>query len=356
MVESERDFKTAFFFGNRHYSEEQVIIIANALPLLIASLKKTESELDLFNEETALIALHTLEDLNQKKLFDLVKHTVATDITENVIRWIGRTQLKGWDKLVLQMLELNEYVIRYSAGCGQAARYDRLLQEGNGEQAVSEINRLLNSKHIDEQEMGSYAVGEIAKSKIQTEITPHIKQWLEKVSDTDIYFCQSVLGDVLLDLVLQNQDVEHTKRIIEKLDQSHLISAFWDPIWMYTRLDVIAVLALLKEQGQQLSRDTESFQVAVGLEVATTRARQERITKFEKEAGGNGKNLTKILHKTEFSDEDIDYIKQWLLRSEVTRGQRISTAVEFLKLIFTHPLWQICEKGAAILPLIGSEL
>ncbi|WP_074630583.1 MULTISPECIES: ATP-binding protein [Nitrosospira] len=330
-------------------------IVASTLPLLIPVLKKTERDLDPFYGETANTALRVLEEMDEQKLFNLVKDTVATDITESVIRWIGKTQIMGWQNLIPQMLELNEYVIRYSAGCGQAERYYRLLKENQAGCAAIEIDYLLDVFDVDQQEMGSYAVGEIAKKESKTgKIQSQVERWLKKVSDTDIYFCQSVLGDVLLNLALQSKH-GHAKSIIAKLDQSDLISAFWDPIWMYTRLDVIAALALLKEQGQQLNRDTTSFQVEVEREVSAIRARQERIAKFENEAGEKWKILTRIPYKTEFSDEDIDVIHSWLTRKGAEYRHRVNMAVELLKLIFTHPLWQVCEKGAAIFPLLGSE-
>lgn len=329
-------------------------IIASALPLLAIILSKTESDLDSDDNMVAETALQALGKMDEQKLFDLVKHSCATDIMEMVLCWIGRTQKAGWRELIPQMLELNEYVLRYAAGCGQAARYARLQTDGEDILAATEIADLLNSSDMNEQEMGSYAVGEIAKSQIPDGITPQISQWLSQISATDIYFCQSVIGDLLLNLTLQN---EHQR--VAELDQSGAVSAFWDPIWQYTRLDVVSVLALRKEKKQGLSRDVTRFQAEIEREGAAIQTREKRIINFEKDAGAKGPALARMLRKIEIDDADNDIIRSWLTRDGLDSrdpDHRVCTAVEFLQLMFTHPLWQICEKGSAILPLLGENV
>ncbi|PXX15536.1 hypothetical protein C8R27_11075 [Nitrosomonas ureae] len=347
------------WLNNEPATKSQVI---STLPLLTLSLRKSEKDLrdeSPWNEDSIrATALRKLEDINEMELFNIVKQTVATDIAENVIRWIGKTQIKGWQDLIKAMLDLNEYVIRYAASCGQAERYFRLSTAGQQAKdgVVAEISNLIEDYDINRIEMGGYAVGEIAKVQLLIGITPEIRQWLEKISGRDdLYFCQSILGDLLLNLVLEKSStgqVSVAKKIIEELDQSKLISSFWDPIWEYTRLDVIGLLALLEIHDQKLGHNT-SFQVEVDKEVAVILAREKRIDLFEKEAERYGKDLAKILRSTKCENDDMDVIKDWILHQG--KRKEISLAVEFLKLMFTHPLWQMCEKGAAILPLLENE-
>jgi hypothetical protein len=338
-------------------------IVAGALPLLSTTLTQTESDLDSPGKVDA--ALRGLEDVNQQTLFNLVKDTCATDLAVLAVGWIGRTQLEGWQALIPQMLELNEYVVRYAAGCGQAARYDRLnkddREKSDAEKKIDvekEIDALLDSSDMNEQEMGSYAIGEIAKSEIPStadteKISPQIARWLQRVSNTDRYFCQSVLGDLLISLTLQD---EHAR--VAELDESGVIAAFWNPIWQYTRLDVISVLALRAIHGQPLGRDISPFQAEVAREVSAIQARERRIEEFQSEAGKKGVDLAAILRQTDLDDTDYDTINSWLTRDGLDSrdpDQRVRTAAEFLRLMFTHPTWQMCEKGSAILPQLGGE-
>lgn len=322
-------------------------IVAGSLPLLSATLKQTEKDLD--SPGTACVTLQALEDVNQQTLFDLVKDTCATEITEPVIWWIGCTQKQGWRELVPQMLALDEYVMRFAAACGQAARYERLTADGEEADAVAEIDKLLESTNMNEQEMGCYTVGEVGKAQIPQRITPQIRKWLQKVSDTDRYFCQSVLGDLLIDLSLKGKHQQ-----VANLDAIGVITAFWNPLWEYTRLDVISVLALRAHQ-QPLRRNIDQFQTEVIRELSAIRNREQRIEKFKKAAGDLAADLAVIVHKTELDDADNDKIIEWLTRDGLDSDLRVRTAVEFLQLMFTHPSWRICEKGSAILPLLGAQ-
>lgn len=323
-------------------------VVARTLPMLSTALAlSTQPESDLTSD-----ILQQMEPVDQFALFELVKDICSTDITDDVVWWIGRTQLdeRDWHKLVQEMLKL-EWVVRFAAGSGQAARYRRLMTDPgltnrDRELAVTEIDKLLNSMDVNRQEMGCYAIGEIAKHKdeLDKRVTPQMEAWLKQVSKIDLYFAQSVLGDILIDLTLRGSH----QRVAE-LDSLGVIPAFWTPIWQYTRQDVIRVLSQRTFQGQTLARNLDEFQVEVDRETDALRVRQQRIICFANSAGEKGPALAALLQKSELDDDDDEVILSWLTRDVDSVNERIQTAAELLRLLFTHTAWRVSEKGSSVL-------
>ncbi len=321
-------------------------IVTGARPLLSVTLVKTKEDLS----PPVLIAL---EPVDQMTLFNLVKDSCATDITELVVRWIGRTQVNDWDKLVTEILSLNDYVMRFAAACGLAERYKRHVIDGRPEVVVAEIDEHLKSADPNREEMGSYAVVEILKEQIPKRLptTGQIRDWLRQISEIDQYFCQSAVGDLLIDLSLRGCHDEVTALAVD-------IPKFWEPIWEYTRLDVISVLAMRANYFTTLAKHDPLFDqyagkcgmiAAVQLEVTAIAAREQKIVEA---AGRIGADIAAIVRKTELNDADNETVINWLNREGIGLEEQIATAVEFLELMFTHPSWRLCEKGAAILPLL----
>ncbi len=341
--------------------------VSRALSMLSAALSQsTKSESTLTSDD-----LKAMEPVDQFALFELVKDICSTDITDNVIWWIGRTQLneQEWQELVIKMLD-EEWVVRFAAASGQAARYRRLgtdpsLTDHHRQLAVREIDDLLNSEDVNRQEMGCYAVGEIANfpDQLVKGVKPHVAAWLQRVSMIDLYFAQSVLGDILINLTLRgaHDRVAELDELI--LNGTGLIDAFWTPIWHYTRQDVIRVLAHRAVDSQTLKRNVSEFPGEVGLAAEALGARTQRIEDFANHAGPMGPDLMKILQKPELDIEgedgneatDTETILDWLTRENVPIDQRVSTAAELLQLLFTHTTWRVSEKGSAVLAALHAR-
>ncbi len=323
--------------------------LGRSLSLLSTALAQSTRE-DGFMNSDDLIAM---QNVNQFILFDLIKDICSTDITDDVVWWIGRTQLNRdeWWHLVNEMLKL-EWVVRFAAASGQAARYRRLItdtaiSDEDRHLAKSEINSLLNSPDVTRQEMGCYAVGEIAKheDELVKRVRPDVYQWVKQVSSIDLYFAQSVIADVLIDLTLKGA---HER--VEDLDQLQAIEGFWNPIWVYNRQDIARVLShRILDQATPLERDVSEFESDIDQAVRLLKAREVRIIALCEKAGDFSEALAELLHLSELDDSNDDTIFEWLTRENISPDERISTAVELLKLLFTHTSWRVSENGAAVL-------
>lgn len=353
------------------------VIVSRCLSLLTNALGLTiEDDEALTHHELA-----AMEPVDQFKLFDLVKDICATDTTDEVIGWIGRTQRDAdkWNVLVEKMLDLQEFVIRAAAASGQAARYRRLITdirpgetlESERALANQEIDNLLSSPNANRQEMGSYAVGDIAKEWIpKVGIEIHVAGWLENLAELDYYFCQSVLGDILIEFSLS-----HNYSEIEELDDADLLTPFWNPIWQYTRQDVARVLALSMHHRQELSKHLQDFKAEAKQELEAIEAREKRIVEFSRNENGRipdsfnlkessdslaearewGVHLAKVVQKPDLGEPDRDLVCAWFTRTGVTTEVRIRSMVDFLRLMFSHTAWRVGEGGASLVPTLEAH-
>lgn len=298
-------------------------------------------------------SLKNLESLKQDLLFDIYQGVSATGMVEQVIFWIGSTQVGGWQQLVARMLQLHDYVIRHAAASGQAARFKRQVRDGKQAEAEAEVQKLLRSKDADHQEMGAYTVGELASELIGKQFDDVCK-WLKMVSKNSRYFCQSMMGDLLIDLTLRDRH-----KTVEKLIQEKAVEPFWKPIWQYTELDVVSVLAQRKYRKAKPLDLAPALQDAIEAECRAIDARHQAIARFAQSGTAAETELFRqigeMLHQTELEQTDKDVIVRWITRGGVTTEQRITSTVDFLVLMFTHPLWEICEEGAAILDLVSTR-
>ncbi len=337
-------------------SQDDQRIVEAIRPSLAHALEKTLSD-------RSPAALAKLESLDQDRLFGLYQSVSATSMVEQVILWIGSTQIAGWKRLVNKMLDLHDYVIRHAAASGQSARFNRLSAEGKRIQADKEVLLLLKSRDADHQEMGAYTVCDLAKEHIGKEFDV-VSGWLKLVSKNERYFCQSMMGDLLIDLTLRNRH-----RTVEKLFEEKSVEPFWSPLWQYTELDVVSVLAQRKHRKAKSLGNFGRLQKSIDEECLAIIARQREIEKFQKSGRGSESDdvqkIGEMLNQTELSQDDKDFIVKWIIRKSVivkqavefvTTESRIESAVRFLVLIFTHPLWDMCEEGAAILDLVSTNV
>ena len=322
------------------------VIVARSLSLVSRILlQTTKNELDL-----TPAVLRALEPVDQQILFELVKDSGATEIIDNVLWWIGRTQLDHdqWLALIEQIQDKDEWVLRFGAARGQAARYKRLtdpkenLSEKERKWAKEEIEFLLNHEDLDYQELGATAVGEIAKTQ---QLSPQVKTWLKQLSASDLYFCQVILGDLMIHLMMSN--APSTRMVLELLDKEKIIEPFWNPIWKMTRQDVIRVLTLNEDKKIPWNSRRTRFEAKVKLAIDAFNVRKNEIGKFEVLAGSSGPLLAKILQKPEISSADQEEIIDWLKNVDTNQG--ISLAIQFLHLVFTHTSWRVLEKGSSII-------
>lgn len=357
-------------------------ILSDALPLLQTILALTTESLD-DNHPLPKDVLSGLEPVDQIALFELVKDICATDIIEEIIEWIGKTQFAPatWNVLVTRMLELDEWVIRCAAGTGQAARYfrhmsDSSLTQSQKENVIAEIDRLLESADINRREMGVTAVGEIIKVPLRNlqALTPEIDRWLRTLSSPgfDLYFCPTILGDLLIDLTLRGFEAPEQEVILlqlESMDKKGYFEAFWTPPWQYNYQDVIRVLGHYASNKRVFPRNgLERFQPEVERYVSALKQRAIEIEEFreacsrEQRQRNNGKSdpwgpeLVAILQKPELdSPKDDDFIIDWICREDVTPEIRENSAVTYLNLMFTHTAWRVGENAAALIATLAAQ-
>lgn len=369
-------------------------LLATSLPRLQAALAETVR-----NEERLLdpSLIRQLTPIDQVVVYELVREICSTDLTEEFIAWIGRTQLDtpNWQFLVAQMVAQDEYVVRQAAGVGQAARHTLQstpdLPEAELETVCAEIEQQLSSTNADLREVGATAVVEIVRDLLLSgDSNPREFGWLKQLSDDpefDFHFTQTALGDLLIDLSLQIfADPDPTRREIrldylrDWLDTGYF-ARFWQPLWQYNRQDVIRVLSIWNEHAAGIlpcpSSVAEPFMPEAQAYGELLRRRAATIESFA-ENPQNGDDPTRarlreILYQPdldsrqehalngrfenipELRNSDSDFILDWLLREDAIVEDRIQAGVQYLRLMFSHVAWRMIEGGAQVLASLATR-
>lgn len=305
--------------------------------------------------------------INAKKLWNLHSDCYATSDLEKLIGWFGQTQNhEGWRELIGLFLKTNDYVVRYAAGCGQAKRFEHLVDQNQMKQAIEEIDWLF-CRDADHQEVACYAIAQIGKSnRVPLEAQRWFESRLQKMSSSKFYFARSALGDMLIDWSVNKRGAE-----IERLGKK--IEGFWNPIWDYLRLDVVAVAAANPALPQSVAmRTTPDLRKEIEghsqlIKDLRNARRPELLRTFRRP-----RKLANLI-RTHLDDESQDPSERdhesenpgdWESMQALFRGaryggdasgRRFEELVSLFRFLFSHPSWSEAEDVAAILQKVADR-
>lgn len=305
--------------------------------------------------------------INAKKLWNLLSDSYATNDLEQLIGWMGKTQSKKtWQELIGLFLETDDYVVRYAAGCGQAIRFQRLVAQEQIALAIQEIDWLFD-RDANEQEVACYAIAGIGKANcVPAEAKSWFQDRLREMSSSKFYFARSALGDMLI-----HWSVNERREELEDLDEK--IAGFWNPIWDYLKLDVIAVASanpLLR--NSVVARTNPDLREAIKahnqlikdmktqcLHLLKTFGKSEQLARLIR-THLNEEDQESLAGKGQESENPGDWQSMQSLFCEV-RPERdesirpLEEVTSLFRFLFSHPAWSKGEDIAAILKKVADS-
>ncbi len=248
------------------------------------------------------------------------------------IELLLRDHRAAWPTLQLQLLGVNNYVLRYAMAGGLA---DACTAE-TPTMRVEEIVTLLDETRTpNEFELGGYALGLIYAR--QPELIEPAE--LRKLAARRAYPGRKILGDLFLNLVFR-ADFDHSRNLRALLDSER----FWDPIWDVISLDVCAIEAAEAFMAQPrrplaptaLTQTRESYAALLWIESGKQKALESPTT---------GPCTRHLLERYFSLGQDSDSVE--LAQTEMA-GRSQADLRELLRLFFAHPVWAVGEAAASM--------
>ena len=263
----------------------------------------------------------------------------------------------AWPKIFKEFMGTEDYVLRYtiSEALGEAYRVNK-DNEDEGPRRLGEIRGYCESNDVGYQEVGYYALRYIIAQNPKLLRQNDYIQHLLRLGNFPTYPGRSILGDLLLNIMLQNKGGGSSFGPDEIMtlggqDRDHR-SRFWNPIWRFQRMDIAALIASYHFVGRKSLLDSAAEDVwsAYSILVRTEERRTHLLDLFRQSRSKSMEKVCSLLESYYWlgitPDEqiraDLDGLKD--------KENRWLKAV--FEVLFAHPLWEVIEKAASILASI----
>jgi len=244
---------------------------------------------------------------------------------------------KIWVKVQGQLLDANNYVLRYA----MAKALADARAWSNDEIAVL----LDEGRSLNEFELGGYALA-LRYARDPKMIDPGS---LQQLADRNAYSGRSILGDLFLNLVFRSDEVQpHALRGLVN-------ERFWTPIWEFVRLDVEAIEAAQDFMGRVARSKVESG--ALPEFDRLTRIDQslkDEVALLTRSDGTKALPEMQALLKDYFS---LGHNETLRIRNaeEEFRGLEKDRLQGLIRLFFAHPVWAVAEAAANVLSSAAAD-
>jgi len=234
-----------------------------------------------------------------------------------------------WPEIRARLLAAGNYVVRFRTSDVLAAA---CLDPG-APVKLADVYQDLDSADINVRELGAYTVrGVYARRPDLIEL-----KYLKRLADSDTYPGRSALGDLLVNLALQ----ENPKATAVQGSES------WQPIWDHLRLDVWDIKAAVPFMAagrptKGASRDSDADVRATYRFFQKTEILRRQLEKVEDQP--KVLRLVRNFYKLGADPDEI---------SETEEELKVSPRLEqLMRLFFSHPLWNVAETAASVLTSI----
>jgi hypothetical protein len=271
--------------------------------------------------------------IDASRLSDLIKDFYQVEPLGAPLDVLIRHHAKTWPDLLKKLLDAENYVLRFRAS-------DMLAEasmDPNGPIKIEDIYAYLDSDDINVRELGAYTV-----RRIYAQQPERVRlEYLEQLADSETYPARSALGDLLLNLAFHEDGHHYLKRISSK--------RFREPIWDHIRLDVWDLQAAKPFTAHQpLPPDADAGTRAAYDNFQKTEDLRERLLAAP-EIKAN-KSILRLVKDFYALGCDLDQIPD----AEQAIGDH-SQLENVMRLLFSHPLWNVAETAASVLTSIAER-
>ncbi len=252
-----------------------------------------------------------------------------------------------WQEIFDNFLATQDYVLRYAISEVLGQTY---LAEGN-KTRLEDICKLAELSHVGKQEVAYQALRFIIARKPQ--LFRKSEKYIKLLADSSTYPGRCILGDLLLNLMLQTKDGRLSLRPDEIMGSVDHQSRFWNPIWRFQQMDVWALEAtshFLRDEPPP-GAATDGVREAYKILDETEKKRTQLLAKLE----GLG-DMSVV------SDLLSSYYKLGVVSNKDIRAALSGLTVKeesglksVFEVLFAFPLWEVVEKAASALASIVDD-
>lgn len=252
-----------------------------------------------------------------------------------------------WQEIFDNFLATQDYVLRYAISEVLGQTY---LAEGN-KTRLEDICKLAELSHVGKQEVAYHALRFIIARKPQ--LFRKSEKYIKLLADSSTYPGRCILGDLLLNLMLQTKDGRLSLRPDEIMGSVDHQSRFWNPIWRFQQMDVWALEAtshFLRDEPPP-GAATDGVREAYKILDETEKKRTQLLAKLE----GLG-DMSVV------SDLLSSYYKLGVVSNKDIRAALSGLTVKeesclksVFEVLFAFPLWEVVEKAASALASIVDD-
>ncbi len=271
-------------------------------------------------------------NVDPSKLANLLKDFYEIEPLSGGIALLYNHHRDAWPNILQDFLASDDYVIRYTVSEVLAEAY----LNGDSDDTLKQILDYFNDPDINYQELGAYALSLVYANDADSVKPEH----LQAMADSETYPQRSVLGDLLLNLALQEKD------------KSDLVSGerFWNPVWDFNKLDIWdlkAIRAYLPEPVALSGDAPPEVQDAYSALSSVDKARKEVLSGFDPQQG-----VGALLNNFYSLDSDTGQIRR---EQEGLKSLDQEPLARVMRILLAHPLWDVSEAAASVLSGIAED-
>jgi hypothetical protein len=304
-------------FINKHWNEEE----AQASAFIS----------DVHPRHFIRILLRALENcpVSQKREIDpaylvpLIEDFYQIEPLRAPVTILFRDHSEQFESTLDKCLRADNYVLRYVVSEVLAS----ICTEDDAHISLRQAQDWLDNDDINRRELGAYILRHVYSREPQRiEV-----KCLEQMGNSDTYPSRSALGDLLLNLALQQPDA---------LPQVQS-EVFWKPVWEHNRLDVNDLLATVSAFRQHETQGDREM-LAARDSLASTEKLRNKLLKSEEIR--SHKQIFSLVNNFRMLGRNPVLIRD--AEGELGRSLHLT---DLMRLFFSHPLWNVAETAASAL-------
>jgi hypothetical protein len=240
-----------------------------------------------------------------------------------------------WPVWQRQLLQSDNYVLRFA----MAASLSTACVRDPPAAAVADVVALVeHPSDLNEFELGGYAISMIFATQPELIGRLAMEDVANRLANREEYSGRSILGDLLLNLVFRGtRDAYHDLRGLVKSER------FWNPIWDYLKIDIAAFEAAEAFLATPRRTPTSDDRPEVIRSYANLKQIETDAAHLLETAGSS--EALRVMLENYFNLPQCTFM---IRNAELQLSER-PDLVDFIRLLFRHPIWAVGEAGATVL-------
>jgi hypothetical protein len=289
------------------------------------------------------------------KLKSLLQPLYMTEALYGGLELLVRYHPEAWPRICEEFLATQDYVLRYTMSevLGQAY----LVEEDP--QRLDEICKLAEHSDIGHQEVGYHALRFIIAQNSELFNESKYIRYMQRLADFPTYPGRSILGDLLLNLTLQNKDKDISLRPAKIMKLVDPRCRFWNPIWRFQQMDISALIASnYFVRGESLPEvAADGVRSAYTVLVKTEERKAQLLNNIEKTVWPLGARSMRGVSALLSSYYQLAIKTDEQIRADLAglKDKDNGWLKDVFEVLFAYALWEVVEKTASVLASIVDD-